>query len=168
MLAVFQVLWPPQPGQKVECVRKGKDPLVSIVGKDHPPAGSHNGLQPLPWCLCWEDLEQALSFRTSGENVTLTVFSELTLTRSRAKAEALEPKAHPHAPISSPTDRVCQLRAGLTTPQPDPSAGLRHWRLPAHLHLHHSGASGGGEPGSGPMRSWEAVTFPPRCLNTSH
>lgn len=27
---------------------------------------------------------------------------------------------------------------------------------------------GGGEPGSGPMRSWEAVTFPPRCLNTSH
>lgn len=32
--AVFQVLWPPQPGQREECVRKGRDPLVSALGSD--------------------------------------------------------------------------------------------------------------------------------------
>lgn len=33
---VFQVLWPPQPGQREECVRKGRDPLVSSVCSDCP------------------------------------------------------------------------------------------------------------------------------------
>lgn len=34
--AVFQVLWPPQPGQREECVRKGRDPLVSALRSDGP------------------------------------------------------------------------------------------------------------------------------------
>ncbi|KAM5231166.1 semaphorin-3G isoform 2-T2 [Hipposideros larvatus] len=29
--AVFQVLWPPQPGQKEECVQKGRDPLMECA-----------------------------------------------------------------------------------------------------------------------------------------
>lgn len=34
--AVFQVQWPPQPGQREECVRKGRDPLVSALRSDGP------------------------------------------------------------------------------------------------------------------------------------
>jgi hypothetical protein len=43
---VFQVLWPPQPGQREECVRKGRDPLVSTVARDCFPILSASGPDP--------------------------------------------------------------------------------------------------------------------------
>lgn len=64
---MFQVLWPPQPGQREECVRKGRDPLVSAVGSDCPPTPTNTqALTPRiacghsPRCLCWGPLEHIL------------------------------------------------------------------------------------------------------------
>lgn len=54
---VFQVLWPPLPGQREECVRKGRDPSVSAISGDHQPALSSYSLSlaALP-CACTRGL----------------------------------------------------------------------------------------------------------------